>query len=200
MAGKWDGLQFIALGRDRWARLPDVPGVAGDVWVRTFQESDGRWRIGTLMVDTMPSDEREGGAITRQALRSIPLADFERYVNDLLGAKPAEPTANYVPKGYKHTDPLALLRDLPASKASAARRARRSSARYRLRSLPPDGQLTDDYLSKVVRAYHAAVDDGQAPAPAIAADTGATVRTVRSWVHKARQRGLMPPGRPGHKG
>lgn len=66
--------------------------------------------------------------------------------------------------------------------------------------MPPDGALSDEYLTRVVMAYHAAVDAGRAPAPAIAADTGANVRTVRSWIHKARLRGLMAPGRAGQMG
>jgi len=69
--------------------------------------------------------------------------------------------------------------------------------RYRLRSMPPKGELTDNFLKNVVRAYWSAANQGLAPAPTIASDTGANVRTVRSWVHKARQRGFMPPGRAG---
>lgn len=192
------GLQLIALGRDRWLKWPMGKRVPGDVWMRCYQESDGRWRIGTVVIDTMPAKGREGerGPITGDVLKAVRVGEVERYLNEVLGTTPAADTSNYVPKGWSHTDPVALLREHPAGKSIP----RRVASRYRLTAMPPDGRLTDAYLQKVVKAYHSAVDYDLAPAPAIAQDSGAAVRTVRSWIHKARQRGLMPPGRAGKLG
>lgn len=194
------GLQLLALGRDRWLKWPAGRRVPGDVWMRTYQEPDGRWRVGTVVIDTMPIHDRDGerGPITGDVLKSVRVAEVERYLNQVLGTDEATGTTDYKPRGWSHSDPVAMLRELSARAKSG--QVPRKRTRYRLTVMPPDGRLTDDYLGKVVKAYQSARDHDLAPAPTIAADTGAAVRTVRSWIHKARQRGLMAPGRRGIAG
>lgn len=58
-------------------------------------------------------------------------------------------------------------------------------------SAPEDG-LTDAFLADVARAYRLAVERRLPPATALAEASGANVRTVQSWVYKARKRGIMP--------
>lgn len=67
---------------------------------------------------------------------------------------------------------------------------------------PVDG-LTDAFLSDVARAYRAAVGQGRTdPAVAIAEAMGETsnVRTVHSWIYKARKQGFLPPARKDRRG
>lgn len=62
----------------------------------------------------------------------------------------------------------------------------------------PPGGLTDAFLHDVAVAYRAAVSQGRTdPAVAIAELPSVTygVRTVHSWIYKARKRGLLPPAR-----
>ncbi|WP_338907084.1 hypothetical protein [Streptomyces nigra] len=65
----------------------------------------------------------------------------------------------------------------------------------------PNGRITDDFLQELARMYQWLVASKQtAPATLIAEQTGAPVATVRRWIVNARQRGFLPPGRPGRAG
>lgn len=65
----------------------------------------------------------------------------------------------------------------------------------------PEGRITDDFLRELATMYLWLVSSGQAaPASVISEQTGAPVATVRRWVSNARQRGFLPPGRPGRAG
>jgi hypothetical protein len=57
---------------------------------------------------------------------------------------------------------------------------------------PREG-LTDDFLRSVAANYAWAVSQGVRPAPFIGDQTGYDVNTVRSWVKKARARGILAP-------
>lgn len=62
----------------------------------------------------------------------------------------------------------------------------------------PEAGLTDAFLQDVARAYRAAVGQGRRdPAVAISELPSVTygVRTVHSWIYKARKRGYLPPAR-----
>ena len=77
----------------------------------------------------------------------------------------------------------------------STRREAQLDADYRLTSPPgPDG-LSDDFLSRVRRAYVAASLRGDPPNKTIAADVHASPRSVERWVYEARKRGIMPPAR-----
>jgi hypothetical protein len=63
------------------------------------------------------------------------------------------------------------------------------------------GRITDDFLKDLARTYRWLIASGHnAPATAIAEESGAPVATVRRWIVNARQRGFLPPGRPGRAG
>lgn len=65
----------------------------------------------------------------------------------------------------------------------------------------PEGRITDEFLSDLAATYRWLVaSKNSAPATVIAEQTGAPVATVRRWVSNARQRGFLPPGRPGRAG
>lgn len=65
----------------------------------------------------------------------------------------------------------------------------------------PKGQITDEFLRHLAEVYRwNARGPRAAPAPIIAEQTGAPVRTVHRWIAMARKRGFLKPGRPGHAG
>ncbi|WP_406469066.1 hypothetical protein OH738_18175 [Streptomyces hirsutus] len=65
----------------------------------------------------------------------------------------------------------------------------------------PEGNISDEFLRDLATMYRWLVATGvTAPAPQIAEQTGAPVGTVRRWVAAARQKGHLPPGRPGRAG
>lgn len=65
---------------------------------------------------------------------------------------------------------------------------------------PPTDGLTDDFLSRLSAAYRELVLAKRAPAPAIADQTGAPVRTVHGWIAESRKRGYLPPAVHGRAG
>ncbi len=64
----------------------------------------------------------------------------------------------------------------------------------------PEGRLTGQFLRGVGEAYDAAVERGEAPAQALAAQANVPVRTVHRWIYTARKRGIMPKGKQGRIG
>ena len=63
---------------------------------------------------------------------------------------------------------------------------------------PPMNGLSHDFLEQIARAYSYALSIGQPPSPYIRNRlSGYSIHTVRGWVRVARQRGIMPPGKPG---
>ena len=77
----------------------------------------------------------------------------------------------------------------------STRREAQLDADYRLTQPPgPDG-LSDEFLSRVRRAYVAASLRGEPPNKTMAADVQASPRSVERWVYEARRRGIMPPAR-----
>ena len=61
----------------------------------------------------------------------------------------------------------------------------------------PTNQLSDGFLEEVARQY---LDIGRGYANVIALQRGVSVRTVVSWIQKARKRGILSPVRPGQYG
>lgn len=180
-----------------WVRMEEesLPGVVYAEWQ---EDPDGRRRVVQLVVDCGPFGAGTGVPITSETLRLVKVADLERMLNT--------PPDGWT-RGSEHRraaldgpNPGHELRQHFGVPRSRVDWAEADARRFRLRVMPPNGRLTDEYLGKVVRAYHAAVEAGEYPAPSIARDCGASERTVRSWVRKARDRGLMAPGRAGHLG
>lgn len=64
----------------------------------------------------------------------------------------------------------------------------------------PEGKLTDAFLRDLAVSYRALTARKIPPAPALADQTGAPVRTVHRWVSEARARGFLPPARKGRAG
>jgi hypothetical protein len=64
----------------------------------------------------------------------------------------------------------------------------------------PKNGLTDDFLRSVADNYVWAARNRQRPAPMIATQSGCPVRTVRSWIMKARDRGILTPTTRGKVG
>jgi transposase len=58
-------------------------------------------------------------------------------------------------------------------------------------------KLSDQHLIQVATLYSRAMSDQRPPAPVIAEHFGRPVATVHRWVAKARERGFLPPTRPG---
>jgi hypothetical protein len=68
--------------------------------------------------------------------------------------------------------------------------------------VPPGTRLTDDFLAAVARHYAWAALNGLRPAPYIREQLGGgwSVRTVHSWIRKARERGIIAPTTRGRVG
>lgn len=64
----------------------------------------------------------------------------------------------------------------------------------------PGRRISDEFLRDLAAMYRWLVDEGRAPAPEIAEQTGAPVATVRRWIARSRERGFLPPGRVGRAG
>ena len=64
----------------------------------------------------------------------------------------------------------------------------------------PEHGLTDDFLRQVAANYVWAVRHRKRPAPFIAEQSGYSVRTVHSWISKARARGFLAPTTKGRVG
>lgn len=64
---------------------------------------------------------------------------------------------------------------------------------------PKDGGLSDEFLRTIALNYTWATNTGQNPAPFIKEQSGYDVRTVHSWINKARDRGFLPPTRQGKR-
>jgi len=62
---------------------------------------------------------------------------------------------------------------------------------------PPADGMTDEWLRHLAAAYAAAVRRGEPPAKALAEQAGVPVRTVHSWVYRARKSGHMAPSKRG---
>jgi hypothetical protein len=97
--------------------------------------------------------------------------------------------------------PLFKQEGLPEIRQSSepSRRRRRLQAEPEpiILAHPVNG-LTDAFLQDVAAAHRAALGQGRTdPAVAIAEalGEGAQVRTVHSWIYKARKRGFLPPAR-----
>jgi hypothetical protein len=65
---------------------------------------------------------------------------------------------------------------------------------------PAGRRITNEFLETVARAYVLAIRKGMYPAPIIAELAQVSPKTVRKWIAKARERGIMPPGTQGKVG
>lgn len=210
------GREVTFIPNTPWARVQD-PRIPGWAWVGLFRDSAQRIRVGTVVIDQSPRIGNPGGSlpITKEVLLAVDISSIEREANQL-GNQPTGLDAEVEWKDVPRHDPIATLWKtlrLPnENRASVTVQITESDGthtviqsppkrrRYRLTAGTPTGRIPDEYLARVVKAYYSAIEHGLYPAPTIAEDVGAHVNTVRSWIKKARARGLMAPGQRGRMG
>lgn len=198
-----------------WARVEDSR-ISGWAWVQLFRDAQDRVRVGSVVVDQMGIGSGPRLPLTAETLRRLNLPDIEREANriseQLVGldenvewsqAAQGHPIATIRQTLRAPGESLGVTVDVSILDDDGNRtviQSSRSRRRFRLTYGPPPGRIPDEYLAQVVKAYHSAVEHGLYPAPTIAEDVGAQVNTVRSWIKKARARGLMAPGSRGQMG
>jgi hypothetical protein len=209
----------FGIGRNGWVRFEsaDCP----PTYLRFLPNELGRWTLRELVVDAS-----ESAAITPATLDRLPLAQIEFNVNQhaaLIDQDLGSPApvggpvtgSNVVVLASHFSTTFAKLQPSnwvalaqqgkPVPKAKPPRGGRvRLDTEYRLTELP-DGRLTDEFLTKVARAYGAAMARREAPIRAMTADLRAATggdyrRSIERWVYQARQRGIMPAGKKGARG
>lgn len=95
-----------------------------------------------------------------------------------------------------------LLRAIPIGRLEAAPREVAASKAQQLGPLPrPDSFDDPDEHARMVAAhYRQYAQASNRPAVLMAEKSGVPVATVRRWIHEARLRGHLPPGRRGKTG
>jgi len=165
-------------GDDEWpALVTDPERLPGPLLLRFRRDARGRARVAGMRLD---SPDRP---LTAAVLRRLPLGAYEdaavRVLLDLLDDEEAGALVEEGRLGSFVAEVVELERPL---------------------SRPTEG-LTDDFLRRVADAYYARVRRGEAaPHMVLSAEAGVPPRTIRGWVHEARRRGIMPPGRQGAVG
>lgn len=201
----------LSLGNGGWVRVDDRDRLPGPLYARLRRDGSGRWRVNELYL----SD----GPITGNDVRRLPIAQLEALAadpdvstalmeNEEGPAVPLsvlasyykttfpEPGKHWVADAYYSQIPGSGVRKVPLNRAPRVTEKREAPV---LRA-PEGGRLTDEFLAQVHRAYAAAIERGEWPAPALAEQTGVSRHAVRKWIYTARRRGIMPPGRQGTVG
>ncbi|WP_157472240.1 hypothetical protein [Frankia sp. EAN1pec] len=186
-------------GNGGWVRIND-PRLPGWLYVRFEPDDRGRLRPRDLFLEG--ADE----PITARHLRSVPLEDAEAWANGMRGQ---DSVAGRLPivapdlRGYAATFATTYGKPVSAPTKKAPPRPPIPDAptveRAPLRR--PEGRaLPDAFLEEVAGAYSALAQNGQKPAPVIAAEAEVPVTTVHRWIKEARRRGLLAPARRGATG
>jgi hypothetical protein len=202
-----------AMGSGGWVRLDD-PDMPGPVYLR-YRSADGRPVLTEFYIDG------RGREIPSGLFRTLDLASFTAWAmrgeDDWLERSPRYPgpdlsrLASYFrSSGFSRqiahwvADSWRAQIPVPGSTVKQAPMMRGPKMDEEPR--PPDpvkapkNGLTDDFLRSVADNYVWAARNRQRPAPMIAAQTGCPVRTVRSWIMKARDRGILAPTTRGKVG
>lgn len=196
-------------GNGGWVRF-DASDWTGPVYVK-FTEDDGRLVAREIYIDPRGGELRSAdlrqldvsrlAALAgtdwndpvRLANRNDPGPDLSRLASHFSTRYPSK--SDWVGQSY--------LAQLPGSGVKAPRMGATVLPRgVEDRSPPtplraPEHGLTDAFLREVADAYGAAVERREHPAKALADQAGVDVRTVHSWVYKARKRGIMPATKRG---
>lgn len=197
----------VSIGNGGWLRI-ELPEAAGPLFVRVAKDQVGRWRI----VDLYLAGDR---SVTGEDLRTLPVAKIEAMAGEVafsarieskvrLAAIPLRTLASHFGHtfgpGVRTWVADAHRSQFPDSEVPAVVEAvhgpSETGPRPPLRA-PQESRLTDAFLHDVARAYAAVVDAGEWPGPVLAKEACVKPATVHSWVAKARERGIMPPGRQG---
>lgn len=203
----------ISEGNAGWVCVDQVeelpPGAL--LYVRFRPGPSGRLLPTELYLDA------EDEPLTGKHLRELPLHVVEAVVNDdpdqgsvvqrmnLAGPQLSVLASHYGTTFGRKADEhdwvvLSMRSQFPGSglPQPGKRRPARSAAPREVPPLnAPEGGITDEWLRHLAASYAAAVRRGEPPAKALAEQAGVPVRTVHSWVYRARKRGYMAPANRG---
>jgi hypothetical protein len=178
----------------------ETEGAAGSVLVRLGRSLEGRLVATGLIVGP-----GEGGELTARSLRAIPLAQIVATLANLIAAYQDDPedipdvvweaSPEEVSRGahrqtYRSLE--ALVSDLVLFRAETYEGPR---ARPGPKGHPPE------HFERVATAYREAlIAHPRAPMKALAEQLHASDATVRRWVQRARDKGLLGSSVPGKAG
>lgn len=199
--GTWE-VEYRPLG---WVRLTDSHG--GPSVYLEFEHSgpagQERFDLKTVVMRTGDDEPLSG-----RAWRRVPFSDLEsRFqeepVRDVLTARPSGVTAPSLDSLDAFFEATAEMADpahrMPTGTMMGARTDDEAPSHLPIITAP-QGRITDAFLEDVAAAYRWHVGAKNAPAPAIAENSGVPVRTVHRWIYEARKRGILPPARTGRAG
>jgi hypothetical protein len=187
------------VNESQWVGV-ETGGAAGNVLVRLGTSPEGRLVATGLIVG--PTDS---GELTARSLRAIPLAQIITVLAGLIAqyqddpedipgvvweASPDEVSRGARRKSYRSFE--ALISDLVLARADRYEGPR---ARPGPKGHPPE------HYERVAAAYREAlIASPRAPMKALAKQLHASDATVRRWVQRARDKGLLGPSMPGKAG
>lgn len=172
-----------------WVRLRNDKGTV--IYLQLRRDADGWPRVYTAVM-------RSQDQIRASSWNTVP---FELAESLPLIASPIAEELAKTPSTVTHEGDFDSLFAEDALEAVLVRPLFGSPDPESLVSLQrPTGLLTDDFLEQLSAAYLELAMKDRAPAPAIARQTGAPVRTVHRWIAEARKRGHLPPARRGRAG
>lgn len=204
----------ISEGNAGWVCVDEVdelpPGAL--LYVRFQPDGSGRLRPVEVYLDG------EGQTITGKHMRELPLHVVEAVVNDdpdqpgglvrrmdFPGPQLSILASHYATTfGAKTRDndwtALSMFSQIRDSGLPQPEKVHPKPS-GNMREVPPlnapESGMTDEWLRHLAAAYTAAVRRGEPPAKSLAKQAGVPVRTVHSWVYRARKRGYMAPGKRG---
>ena len=141
-----------------------------------------------------------GEPISAASWRDVPFDTAALFASGV-GDKSAPPLLAAIGEQLDGEDSVPSLADaldalFPEDAESAVVIAGASAPSGKLAALKtPDAGLTDEFLTDLAAAYSELSAAKRAPAPAIAEQTCAPVRTVHGWIAEARKRGYLAPAR-----
>jgi len=129
-----------------------------------------------------------------------------------MGADESGPviTGIYVPAGPPGPTGIGEVRNLPLASIEAAVRSRKIQAATAVKAAlmagpdahkgplgRPSGPDDARFYARLALRYARVAARSSRPATDLAKEEGVTPRTVQRWTSRARELGLLPPGRPG---
>lgn len=194
--------ETVLTGRD-WVAFVGPPLGFPDALVCRLAEVDGRVRIVELRISG--GDE----PLAPAALRQLPLSAMERVAGTVLRVPSATADSTTFEVLWSLESLSKHLKDEPKPQSGALNlpgpppivlygRGANGQLTYVMKNDPPidwrRGQaITEEFLHSVGGAYDAAIQRGESPAKSIAKATGASQKTVQSWVYQGRQKGVIAP-------
>lgn len=217
----------MEIGFGGWVRASDIPTLPENtlVYARLVRDDKARRLVPVELYIESTSGERLRG----EHLRRLPLDLIEAEANHngvdvetqmgvpgpLLGI--AASTFTMATWGTRKQEPYrpdwtadmhwSQLPDsgVPRAKRRSAPPRRDEGAPPPALSTPPGGRYSDDWFRHLAKSYNWAwrqwrTGQGPAPSDALAKQAGVSVRTVHSWVYRARREGYLPKAQQGQAG